>query len=437
MPPIALLLGIFLFVAVLIVLIWKKNLKICQPSEVLVFSGRSHRMQDGRVRGYRVIKGGSAFRWPLIEAVDRLDLTNMVIDLSVRGAYSKGGIPLNVQGVANVKIAGDEPILLNAIERFLGRSRDEILDIARETLEGNLRGVLAALTPEQVNEDKLAFAEKLLHEAEHDLSKLGIVLDNLKIQNVTDDAGYLASLGRKKSAELQKQSRITEAIARADARIRAAENQQQTSISQIESQMTKLHAQAQRQLTDAESRREALIAEEQAKVAQEVAKAKAELDVQKARVEQVRRQLEAEIIEPAKAEMAAAKSRAKGEVAKIVEDGRAGAEAFRRVTQIWRKAGPNAKDIMILYKLELLVKSLLSTMNNLQVDRLTVINNEGKNGSSIGAGALALTEELKATMGVDLAGAVRRLTGSPEPSEKTSLPAQKTSVKQPPLSPKK
>ena len=87
-----------------------------------------------------------------------MDLTNMPIELAVAGAYSKGGIPLNVHGIANVKIAGEQPMLDNAIERFLGVDRARIMAVAKETLEGNLRGVLATLTPVEVNADKIKFA---------------------------------------------------------------------------------------------------------------------------------------------------------------------------------------------------------------------------------------------------------------------------------------
>lgn len=407
--------GVALFVIVL--LLYKQNLKICQPNEALIFSGRSTRLRDGRTVGYRVIKGGSAFRWPVIEQVDRLDLTNMVIELSVKGAYSKGGIPLNVMGVANVKIGGDEPVLNNALERFLGKRQEEIMLIAKETLEGNLRGVLATLTPEQVNEDKLKFAESLLHEAEHDLSKLGLILDTLKIQNVTDDAGYLSSLGRKKSAELQKQSLIAEANASAEAQQRAAKNEEETAIAQLEAEMKIAYAEAQRQIADAQTRKAALVAEEQATVAQLLAKAKAELEVQTARVEQVRRQLAAEVLEPAKAAVQAEESRAKGEAAKIIENGRAQAGAFRQLTQTWRQAGSGARDIMVLQKMDALVKSLLATLGDLNVDRLTVINSgpagASPEGGSLPARALAFNEELKASMGIDLAGALQRFTNAP------------------------
>jgi flotillin len=400
--------GVVAVVVVLVIMLYVQNLKICQPSEALIFSGFKQSL-GGREVGYRVIKGGSAFRWPLFEIVDSMDLTNMAIELLVRGAYSKGGIPLNVQGVANIKIGSHEPLIHNAVERFLGKERGEIIRIAKETLEGNLRGVLSTLTPEQVNEDKLKFADSLLHEAEHDLSKLGIVLDNLKIQNVTDDAGYLSSLGRRRNAELEKNALITEAKTKSEAQILSAKNEETTALGQIEAEMKIAYAEAQRLISDAQTKKDALVAEENGAVQQLLAKATAELEVQKARVEQMKRQLAAEILEPAKAEMSAQESRAKGEAAKVIADGSAAVAAFRQLIQTWRSAGNNAKDIMILQKLNVLVESMLSTLGNLKVDRMTVITSGSGNSGSFGAKALAMNEELKATVGVDLAAATRRL----------------------------
>ena len=96
---------------------------ISGPNEVLVFSGASD--TDGR--GYVTVKGGRRVRVPIIERVSRIDLTNMTVDVSVTNAYSKGGIPLTVQGVANLKIAGHQPTLGNALERFLDRPREDII----------------------------------------------------------------------------------------------------------------------------------------------------------------------------------------------------------------------------------------------------------------------------------------------------------------------
>ena len=171
--PILVLVGALLLAALVMILIVTRLIYICAPNEVLIFSG-TRRMVGNRSVGYRLVQGGRGIRIPMMERVDRMDLTNMIIDLRVQGAYSKGGIPLNVEGVANLKIAGSEPIIGNAIERFLGKTREEVMKVARETLEGNLRGVLATLTPEEVNRDRVKFAQELLTESDKDLHSIGL-----------------------------------------------------------------------------------------------------------------------------------------------------------------------------------------------------------------------------------------------------------------------
>ncbi|HEX2657388.1 MAG TPA: flotillin family protein, partial [Polyangia bacterium] len=213
-----------------------KLLYICAPNEVLIFSGGQWQQGD-RMRGYRIIKGGRALRIPLLEKVDRMDLTNMPIEVVVGGAYSRGGIPLNVHGIANVKIAGEQPVLDNAVERFLGVERARIMAVVKETLDGNLRGVLATLTPEELNQDKIKFAQSLLTEAEDDLRRLGLELDTLKIQDVSDDVNYLDSIGRRQSAEVQKNAQIAEARAAAESAIQAAANRKETEISKLDAQL--------------------------------------------------------------------------------------------------------------------------------------------------------------------------------------------------------
>ncbi|MEN9577958.1 MAG: hypothetical protein RJA70_967, partial [Pseudomonadota bacterium] len=164
----------------------RKLLYVAPPNEVLVFSGTTRRIGT-EIVPYRFVRGGRSMRRPLVERVDRMDLSMFTVMVNIENAFTKGGIPLNVQGVANVKLPGEEPLLTNAVVRFLGRTREEIYHVAKETLEGNLRGVLASLTPQEVNEDKTAFAQKLLEEAEHDMNRMGLVLDTLKIQNVFDN----------------------------------------------------------------------------------------------------------------------------------------------------------------------------------------------------------------------------------------------------------
>ncbi|MDQ4088993.1 MAG: flotillin family protein, partial [Actinomycetota bacterium] len=131
---------------------------ICPPNRVAVISGRSRQLSDGRTVGYRAIRGGRTLRVPLLERVSWMELNTIPIEVSVANAYSKGAIPLHVQGIANVKVSSVEGLLQNSVERFLDVDQDHIAGIAKETLEANLRGVLATLTPEEVNEDRLKFA---------------------------------------------------------------------------------------------------------------------------------------------------------------------------------------------------------------------------------------------------------------------------------------
>jgi flotillin len=385
-------------------------LYICEPNEVLIFSGR-RRTEGGQVHGYRIIKGGRGWRVPLFEIVDRLDLTNMIIEVEVRGAYSKGGIPLNVQGVANIKIAGHEPMLGHAVERLLDKDRDQIVRMAKDVLEGNLRGVLSRLTPEEVNEDKIAFAEMLLEEAEHDLGKLGLVLDTMKIQNVWDERGYLDSIGRKQSAEIIKKSRIAEARAKAEAIVRDSENRRRARLQQVQAEQQIATAQAERRVADAQTRATAMIAEQEGIVKAEIAKAEAAMEAEEARVEQVRRQLEADVIEPARADMEAGINEARGRSAKILEEGRATVKVLEDMIRVWEQSGDSARDIFLMQKLQKVMDSLIETVGDVKVDRIVMLPPDDGSGSSARQ-AVRLVEELKGAIGVDLPKILEGMAGA-------------------------
>ncbi len=410
-----------------------KNLYyICQPNEILIFAG-SKQKTENRVLGYRLVKGGSSIRTPLLEKVMRMNLTNMIIELKVANAYSKGGIPLHVSGVANIKIAGEEPTIHNAIEKLLGKPRADIEKIAKETLEGNLRGVLASLTPEQVNEDKIAFARSLLDEAEEDLEKLGLVLDTLQIQNISDDVRYLDSLGRKQQADLQRDARIAEAEAKAESEVQTAENQKITSVRRLERDIGIAQAAAEQRTQDALTMRAAVVAEAEAEIAAELARIQADVPVQEERIKQVAQQLQADVVAPAEADCKRAIAQAQGNAASILEEGKAQVEGTLRLAESWVAAGESARDIFLLQKLENLLKTLTSTVPQVSVNNVTVIDSQSGN---LATQAAAFMTQLKQTSGVDLAGAINGLNGSSNgesnsqakaPSEVKILPGHQAS----------
>ncbi len=423
---------IIVFAVLCVYIIVTRLIHICPPNQVLIFYGKSHNDSQGP-RGYRLIQGGRGVRVPLFERVERMDLTNMIIDIKVKGAYSKGGIPLNVEGVANVKIASTQPTIGNAIERFLGKGREEIMGVSRETLEGNLRGVLATLTPEEVNQDRVKFADSLLHEADVDLRILGLELDTLKIQHVSDDKGYLDSIGRKQSAELLMRSRVAEAENQAMAAQRSAENIQNQEIARIDADIAEARAEAQRRIMDAKTKKDAMVAEEQSKVTSAVARAQAELKVQEARMSQVRLQLLADQIKPAEAAREQMEEAARGAAAYIIEEGKATADALRTIGQTWAAAGDNARQIFVAQKLSTLIGHLMSTVDATAIDKVTMIDRTLSGGDNLAVRAAVTNEQLKHTLGVNLSELLRKLGAKTA----DTLPVQSVGGAVPPPAPRR
>ena len=207
-----------------------------------------------------------------------------------------------------------------------------IAQIAKETLEANLRGVLATLTPEEVNEDRLKFSQVLIEEADDDIKTLGLELDVLKIQNVVDEVGYLESVGRRRTAEVLKEARVAEAEKQAEAEEAEARSSQRAEIAQAQAQQNIVEEQNALRVRTAELDGVARASEEEARVAGEKAKAIAEQELEAERIELEKRRLQADVVLPAQAELEAKQLKARGDAAHIVEEGVAQVEVFQRLT---------------------------------------------------------------------------------------------------------
>ncbi len=386
---------------------------ICSPSEVLVFSGGTYAGRGGRTIGYRIVKGGRALRVPFFESVERMDLTNMNIEVSVKGAFSKGGIPLNVDGIANVKIAGESPALDNALQRLLGKPRPMIMRIAKDTLEGYLRGVLASLTPEEVNENTQTFEKALREQAGEGFDRLGLTLDNLKIQSVSDDVNFLSAVGRIRAAELSRDNRVAEVQRRAESLIEQAQSRKRGELAKIAGQLNNNRAEAARRVANAKTAQQAFVAEQQGEVAALLTRARADLALQDARIEQAKHQLEAEIVTPAIKAMEARIAEARGDAAPILENGRARAEVLRQLAAQWHEAGDAARDVFLLQKLETVLPTFLDSIKRVRVNEVTMLQSGGQMGG-LPAQAVATVKALEAG-GVDVGGILERLTGGPSP----------------------
>jgi flotillin len=400
--------GIIVGAVVVVLLAIRSLIVICPPNRIAVISGRSREDSEGTARGYRVIRGGRTVRIPLLEKVDWMDLNTIAIELSVLNAYSKGSIPLNVQAVGDVKISSREGVLENSIERFLSRPTGYVQQIAKETLEANLRGVLATLTPEEVNEDRLKFASVLIEEADDDMRTLGLDLDVLKIQNVTDEAGYLDSVGRRRTAQVIKEARVAEAECQAEAKESEADSRRRAEIASADADLMIVERENALRVRTAELEADALIKEEQAKVAGDKARAVAEQELQQERIELERRRLEADIVAPARADKEAKELMAKGAAASIIEDGAAQIDVFRRLVDQYQAAGDDAKQIFVLNMLPDLVDKIVGTVEGVSIDRVSVIDSgNGQQGipsvmSQLPAAVIKITEQIENATGVDI-----------------------------------
>lgn len=422
--------GAGIIAVMLFIVFIKANLVICQPNEVLIISGRRRKLPDGSFVGYRVIKGGRGFKLPIIESVQRLPLNNMPIAINITKALAKGIIPINVDGRANVKIAGSEKDgLSNAIERFLGKNLNEIAQVAKETIEGSLRGVLATVTPEEANAQRMEIGEQVADQARKDLQKLGLVLDFIRIQNISDDQGYLEAIGRKKNAEVVKNARIAEATAEAEARVVAAEQKRKGSVAESEAEMVITEAENKLHVHRANLAAETNRAEQRAKVAGEVAKVEEEKKLEASRVELNRKKYLAEVVVPAEAEKQAEELKAQGGAAKILEDGKATAEAIKLMQEQWQD-GKTRELFLIQLLPELLDKVTKVVADNLHIERLTVLDSGDGNGlpthvKNLTGSAITLIEQLKHATGLDLpgllqnAGARTKNNGAEIPKELT------------------
>ncbi len=401
----------------ILLMIYKSLLGICRPNEILIFAGRNHTTADGRTVGYRVVFGGRGVRVPLVETVHRMDVSLISVPMAVQGAYSEGGIPLNVHAIANIKVSTDKRYIGNAIERFLGKDQNEIARVVKETLEGHLRGVLATLTPEEINEDRLKFARQLEASAGPDLEKMGLELDVLKIQHVSDDRNYLESIGRQRIAEVIRNAEVAESDA-----ARHAEQAEAAARARGEVAMTNAQAAVQRKQNElrqikAEVDAEARTEEVRAEAAGQQARAEAELALQQIRGELEQLRLEAEITIPADVEAQVRAILAAGQAAGIAADGEAMALSLAEVSGAWRDSGGRAMDMFVLQHLDQIFGDVAKAAGRIKVAEVNLI--DGGDGKTIPAYAAAypatmaaLLEQVTRTLGVDIA---KVITGNPSP----------------------
>ena len=428
------------------------------PNQVMVISGRKYKIKipDGRIEevGFRIRRGGGAFIMPLVEKVDLLSLEIMTLDITTPEVYTKPGVPIIVDGVAQVKVGGDEQSIRTSAEQFLGKTPEQIKDIALQTVEGHLRAIIGTMSVEDIYKNRDQFASSVQEVAVSDLANMGLLIVSFTMKDIRDNHGYLEALGKPRTAEVKRDAIIAQAEADRDAAIKSAQARQAGEIAKFQAETSIAEAQKnymlqkasfdaktneakaqadlaydlQRFKTNQSLKREevqvAVVEKEQQVVVQEreILRREKELeatvkrlaDAERYRVqteaEATRFRLEAEARGQAEAQKA--KGLAQAEVVKatgtaesevIALKGGAEAEAMAKKANSWKEYNQAALAQLVLQALPEIAKAISEPLSKTQ--SITIVNSGGD-----GAGAAKVTQDV-ATIMAQLPPIIQNLSG--------------------------
>ncbi len=384
----------------------KANLKICEPNEILIFSGRKRKLKSGDVVGYRVIRGGWGLRTPILEKVSRLSLATIPLDFEISRAMSEGMIPLDITAIAHIKIASRENGgLENAVERLLGKAPHEIETIAKSTLEGVMRGILARYTPEDANYRRIELEEEVYEKGGIELNKLGFTLDSIKIEDLRDGQGYLEAVGRQRNAVVQRDARIKEAQSESEAKIVESESIKKASDVEYKSKMAIKEYETGYRNRKAELYEQTNKLEMKSEYSRRLEELSQQKDLEEIRKDVNSRKYHAELVIPAEAGKKADELKAFGQASYLKEQGLAMADAVKQMKEEWGD-GSN-RELFMLHILPNIVDSISGVIaDNLKVEKLVVMGNGGipNHVGDVTSSVVTFLEQIKNATGVDLTG---------------------------------
>jgi flotillin len=229
------------FVLLVLAFVYASRYKKVGPNEVLIISGRGVGTTDPGTgqkmrRSFRIVRGGGTFIWPVVERVDNLSLELMTIEVVTTNVYTSQGVPVTVDGVAQVKVGSDDVSIVTAAEQFLSKSTKEIQNVALQTLEGHLRAILGTLTVEEIYRDRDKFAQRVQEVSALDMKNMGLTIVSFTIKNIHDEQGYLDALGQARIAEVKRDATIGQANAQRDATIQSARARQEGEVAKFEAE---------------------------------------------------------------------------------------------------------------------------------------------------------------------------------------------------------
>lgn len=425
------ILGIMIFAVVLIlvaaVMFFAQRYKRCPPDQIMVIYGRTERTADGRPKPSKTLHGGASLVWPLIQDYAYISLKPLTININLRGALSLQNIRINVPSTFTIGVSTEPSIMANAAERLLGFNVDDIEEMAKEIIFGQLRLTVATLTIEQINQDRDSFLELIQKNVGQEMRKVGLYLINVNIADITDESDYIESIGKKAASTAVEQARVDVANAERDGAIgkaeadrvreiqvaqnnaeaekgrKAAEADQRVYVEQQEAMAVggENAAQAEIARANADLDEAKAAAKQRADVATamaeaEIAKAKYDEEEQSLRASEIARETIAKQQVEIAAEAEAERQRriARGEADAILAKYEAEAEGVKQVLEAKAQGYSNlvqsasgdpkaAATLLMVEKIEAMVSAQTEAIRNLKIDKITVWDSgNDKDGNS-------------------------------------------------------
>ena len=413
-------LSILTFVTILllvaVVIFFAQRYKRCPPDKIMVIYGRTAGSEASKV-----IHGGATLVWPLIQDYSYISLTPMTINIDMRNALSQQNIRINVPSTFTLGVSTDPRIMSSAAERLLELDLDQVEEMAKEIIFGQLRLTVATLTIEQINQDRDAFLDLIRTNVDAELNKVGLYLINVNIVDITDESNYIESIGKKAASEAVERARVDVANAERDGAVGSAEADRareiQVAENMAQAEKGKKAAEADQRVyvneqeaiaVEGENSSQAQIAivnadlaeaEALAKQRAEIAKAQAEAEIQKSKyIEEEERLRASEIVREniqkqqieiaAEAEAERQRRIAAGQADAILLKYEAAAAGVQKVLEakaagyagLVTSSGGDAKaaaTLLMVEKIEGMVAAQIEAVKNLKIDSITVWDGGG------------------------------------------------------------
>ncbi|MED5046413.1 flotillin family protein [Bacillus siamensis] len=468
--PIIIVIGIVFFLLIALIAVFITKYRTAGPDEALIVTGsylgnKNVHIDEGGNR-LKIVRGGGTFVLPVFQQAEPLSLLSSKLDVSTPEVYTEQGVPVMADGTAIIKIGGSIGEIATAAEQFLGKSKGDREQEAREVLEGHLRSILGSMTVEEIYKNREKFSQEVQRVASQDLAKMGLMIVSFTIKDVRDKNGYLESLGKPRIAQVKRDADIATAEADKETRIKRAAADKDAKKSELERATEIAEAEKINQLKMAEYRREQDTAKARQQVTEQEmqikiierqkqieleekeilrrerqydSEVKKKADADRYSVEQAAAAAKAKQLAEADAEQYSIEAMAKAEAERVRIDGLAKAEAEKargeteaevirlkglaeaeakeKIAEAFEKYGQAAILDMIVKMLPEYAKQVSAPLSN--IDKITVVDTggSGENGGANKVTGYAtnlmagLQESLKASSGINVKEIIENFSG--------------------------